>query len=424
VGRTSKLKVAIVSQPWARVVPCGGEGSLGVWGYEVSRRLARSCDVLVCAAQQRGQKRSEPGQQVRYQRFGLRLDRRLLRLGRRLLRFGGARGPVFASSLYYPGYAFAVALALRARRCNVAHIHNLSQFVPIIRALNPRIRIVLHMHCQWLTQLDAGVIARRLRAADAIIGCSHDLTDRIRTRYPECAARCITIFNGVDERRFFGGSGPKKARVPGAGHLLFVGRISPEKGVHVLLDAFALVIRRHPQAHLELVGDRGVCPKEFIVAISEDEKVRRLASFYDGRSYWSYLEERMDSLQLRDRVTWTGSVPNRQLVEHYRSADAVVLPSFTEALPMTLIEASAAETPVVASRVGGVPDIVTDGRTGVLVEAGDAGGLAEAICRLLSNGKLAGAMGKAGRRRVLQSFTWDRVAEGILQLYERICDGG
>jgi len=96
----------------------------------------------------------------------------------------------------------------------------------------------------------------------------------------------------------------------------------------------------------------------------------------------------------------------------------VVLPSVYETFGIPLVEAMSAQVPVVASRVGGIPEVVADGETGVLVERGDPMALAEAIGRLLENESLRDRMGRAGRERVLRLFSWDRVATATLDLYQ------
>lgn len=422
--RPDRFRVAIVNHPWVSDIAAGGQGSLGVWSYQIARRLARSCEVLVLAPRRRERKSVEYQDGVRYEGLALKYDRRLLWPVQHMNGFRDPRRPGFASGLYYPFYAFQGALALRRQRCDIAHIYNFSQFVPIVRALNPRVRIVLHMHCEWLTQLDRTMIAGRLEHTDAVVGCSRHVTDKIQTRFPEFAGRCQTVFNGVDARHFSSAPASKDPLALGEKSLLFVGRVSPEKGVHVLLEAFALVVKQFPRARLDVIGDIGECRKDFLVALSDDARVTRLASFYDGRRYWSHLEDRLKLPGLGGRVKFHGSMPHSQLVSHYRHADVLVNPSLSEAFGMSLIEAMATETPVVASRVGGMAEIVEDGTTGVLVEPDDAKALADAICRVLSDTGLARSMGRAGRDRVHERFTWTRIAEDLYHVYEKVYEGG
>jgi len=94
--------------------------------------------------------------------------------------FRNVKRPLFASKLFYLTYVLQVARDLKREKCDIVHLHNFFQFVPIIRAFNPKIKIVLHMHCEWLTQLDRTMIENRLRKVDLIIGCSEYITEKAR----------------------------------------------------------------------------------------------------------------------------------------------------------------------------------------------------------------------------------------------------
>jgi glycosyltransferase involved in cell wall biosynthesis len=111
----------------------------------------------------------------------------------------------------------------------------------------------------------------------------------------------------------------------------------------------------------------------------------------------------------------TGWLPPAEIEAFYRSADVVVVPSRWEGFGLIAVEAMRAELPVIASRVGGLPEIVVDGETGVLIPPADKGALVRAL-RDLSDEKLA-AMGRAGRQRFLRYFTLDRVHRQIAELY-------
>lgn len=325
---------------------------------------------------------------------------------------------MFASSLYHFGYAFQVATDLRKQKCDIVHILNYSQFVPVIRAFNPKIKIVLMMHCEWLTQLDRAMIEQRLRHADLAIGCSEYVTEKIRRRFPHLASRCQTVYDGVDIHRFTSKSDRIATKNNGAKRLLFVGRVSPEKGLHVLLDAFQKVALRCPQAELEIVGGEAIVAEQLLVALSDDPRVKELTSFYRG-SYFSHLRDKLP-LWVATGVHFTGLVPNTDVVNYYRNSDVLINPSFSESFGMSLAEAMACRVPVVATRVGGMTEIVDEGKTGLLVDPGDAEALAEAILCLLSNEDMRKSMGKAGRKRVAELFSWERIAENLLSHYKNL----
>jgi glycosyltransferase involved in cell wall biosynthesis len=200
--------------------------------------------------------------------------------------------------------------------------------------------------------------------------------------------------------------------------LLFVGRLSPEKGVHVLLDAFKNVVRSYPQARLVLVGPEGSADIDFIVNISADEQVRRLAAFY-GQDYLSQLKRNLPP-EVIDRITFTGFVPHDRLGGYYHDADILINPSLSESFGRSLIEAMAGSIPVIASRAGGMPEIVEDGITGLLVEPNDSALLAKAILRLIGDREMRTRMGQAGRQRAVERYSWGRVAATLMENYQRI----
>jgi glycosyltransferase involved in cell wall biosynthesis len=325
--------------------------------------------------------------------------------------------PLFASGVAYSEYSLKVARDIRKRGCNFVHISNFSQIVPIVRFLNPAVKIALHMHCEWLNQLDSRIIRRRLRKCDLVIGCSDYITDRIRRAFPQLAARCHTVYNGVDVSRFV----PDKNRAGSNGvkRLLFVGRIWPDKGPHVLLEAFKQVTERYPQVQLELVGWKQGPPPEYVVNLSDDEQVRKLAPLYNA-NYSSYLGHMLPP-EIAERVSFHKALAHPELAGHYRNADILVSPSvWNEPFGIPLIEAMATGIPVIATRGGGFPEIVQEGKTGLLVSRGDAEELAEAILRLLEDEDLSRSMGEAGRQRVLERFSWDTIAENLLSEYRSL----
>jgi glycosyltransferase involved in cell wall biosynthesis len=172
--------------------------------------------------------------------------------------------------------------------------------------------------------------------------------------------------------------------------LLCVGRLIPVKGHLVLLRALAQARARVPGLVLELAGQGPLEP-----------------------ALKSYVRE----LGLSDAVRFLGFVsPVQTAIEN---AAIVVVPSLGEGFGMVALEAMERSRPVIASAVGGLPEIVVDGETGLVVPPGDAEALAEAMVALASDLRRAAAMGEAGRRRAIESFTEDRSTSGIEALYVR-----
>jgi glycosyltransferase involved in cell wall biosynthesis len=420
------MKIAFVSQPTDPVFPPLDRSSIGIITVELARRLAKSNEVVGYIKGHGIRKKEIWEEGVNYRLIPVSFDNKfLLKILSRFSKFYNRKCPLFASWSYYLIYILQVAIDLRMQECDIVHIHSFSQFVPIIRSFNPHIKIVLHVHNEWMTNLDGTMIERRLRKTDFVVGCSEYITEKIRRRFPQYADRCQTVYNGVDINLFSRKHDKTSTKKDGTRRLLFVGRLSPEKGVHILLEAFGKICKIYPDIELEIVGGIGELKYEYIIGISDDDKERELASCYDKNSPGSYFIKLKELVpkNFENNLTFTGYIPQSQLVNHYVDSDVFILPSICqEAFGMAIIEAMACEVPVVATRVGGMAEIVEEGKCGLLVERGDSAKLAEAILRILLDDKLRESMGKAGRQRVLELFTWDRISENLLQKYLNIYD--
>jgi glycosyltransferase involved in cell wall biosynthesis len=429
------MKIAFVAQPIDEFVPPVERGSIAIIAYQIARRLARSHEVLVYAP--RG-----PGQAAESRVEGMRI-RRIARTGKPLHQLldrvsdgWSLRSPFFASSLYYRAYLQRVARDAARERVDLVHWFHFSQWAPLLRRHCPEARLVLHMQGESLSQLDPRRIGAQLRHVDLVVGCSEHVTGRIRARFPELAPRVRTVHNGVDAAHFRPAPGPGADAAPRGGRLLFVGRLSPEKGVHVLLDAFRSVAEQRPEARLELVGAPGLLPYAFIVGLSDDPRVRELARFYGttrvarmarqlrrgADAYVTHLRSLVPGGSA-GRVEFAGPVPHAALPRRYREADLFVLPSLSDAFGIPVVEAMACGLPVVAARTGGIQDSVEHGRTGLLVEPGDAGALAAAAQELLADPARARSMGEAGRERAVRLFSWDRAAALLAEHYRALRGG-
>lgn len=195
------------------------------------------------------------------------------------------------------------------------------------------------------------------------------------------------IPNGVDLPRF--GS----ARRPAPGRIVMVGRLAPPKRQDLAIDAVLRLRTVHPEAELQLVGDGP--GRAAIEALADDAggAVRLLGTRED-------------------------------IPELLAEAAVVLLASDYEGAPLSILEAMAAGAPVVASRVAGIPELVVDGVTGILVEPGDSGALADAIDSLLRDPERAEALGRAGRERAQTHYSRDTMIRALTALYDAAASGG
>ncbi len=410
------MKVALISQPFDKVAP-PNQNSIGILTYNLSNKLADYAEMIVYAGTKRRglEWKTEAGVQYRF--VATTSNRFIRKLNRSVYQPIFDKKRITGFDIEGFRYIFRIAADLRRQNCDIIHIHNFSQFVPILRFLNPKARIILHMHCEWLTQLDRRLIEGRLRHVDLIIGVSEYITGKIRSRFPHIASRCHTIYNGVDVDRFTPSSSqttsPNKTR-----QILFVGRVSPEKGLHDLICAFQALADRFPEFGVRIVGSNKTLPKEFLVGLSEEADVANLAPYLQG----NYQEQLFNSLPARfqNRLDFAGFISSELMPDQYRQASILVNPSYSESFGMSLIEAMSCEVPVVATRVGGMPEVVIEGETGILVERGNVDELSGAIAYLLENDDLRRTMGKKGRQQVLAHYSWEQISRDLLKCYREL----
>ncbi|MDH3364845.1 MAG: glycosyltransferase family 4 protein [Thermoplasmata archaeon] len=203
----------------------------------------------------------------------------------------------------------------------------------------------------------------------------------------------VVAYNGIDLEDF--GSVPERRTAQPT--ILFVGGLESRKGLEYLILALPHVLKAAPDARLRIVakaGFRGVDNAEWFELLAERAGVRDGIDFYE-------------------------SVGQQELMQFYSDADVVVLPSRNEGWGLSLMEAMAFEKPVVATRVGGIPELVRDGVDGILVDPGDLRALSEAITSLLSDSGLRTRMGLSGRERVTQ-YRWETTARLTMRQYECI----
>jgi glycosyltransferase involved in cell wall biosynthesis len=239
---------------------------------------------------------------------------------------------------------------------------------------------------RWCFRMATGVVANSPLLEQQLIR-----EDRLS---PE---KVWTIQNGLDIDRFSSNGTPGIRQIDSERRGLtvaVVANLRPEKGHFVFLDAVKRLMGRHPDHRYVIAGDG---------PLRGD------------------LESAITRLELSERVRLVGEVHDVPAL--LRDIDLVVLPSTTnEGAPNALMEAMAAGKPVVATAVGGTPDVVDDGTTGILVEPGNPSALAEGIERLTENHELRHRMGRAGRAKVEKFFGVDRMGREYRELYRRLLD--
>jgi len=178
--------------------------------------------------------------------------------------------------------------------------------------------------------------------------------------------------------------------------LLYLGRITPVKGLHVLLQSLHYLQK---PIRLVMIGpaDQGLKYYKDIVNLIEKENQRG-----------------------RHEVKYLGVVPLEEAIKFYQKATIFILPSFWEAFPVVLLEALSCETPVVATPVGGIPEVVRNHENGILVPPNNPLKLAEAIQYLIDNKDIRIKMGREGRKWVTRNFSLDAIVNRLCSIYQNI----
>ncbi len=184
------------------------------------------------------------------------------------------------------------------------------------------------------------------------------------------------------------------ARAYGTGFFISAGMLIPLKGLHHLIRAFAAVAGKHPAARLIIAGQG-----------KEEHNLRQLTR----------------DCGLSDHVSFVGHLEQSVLAALIKNAIAFVLPSLTEGLGRVAIEAQLLGKPVIASRVGGIPEIITDGITGLLTAPGDEQALSRAMLDLLEQPQAAEKMGQAGQQAVLQKFNYATYYQSYYDMLKKTC---
>jgi len=187
---------------------------------------------------------------------------------------------------------------------------------------------------------------------------------------------------------------------PEKGSLLFVGRLVEKKGARYLIEAIPHILKKHPHIKLRIAGDGPEKPA---------------------------LRKQVSELRADDRVQFLGAVENSSLPALYQSSDVVIFPSIIaddgdqEGFGLVLVEALGCECAVVVTDLPAMQDIITDGKTGLVVAQKNVQEITEKVVYLLDNPSLGRSLGKKGRQYVLERYDWDRIVQQYVVLIESIC---
>lgn len=282
---------------------------------------------------------------------------------------------------------------LAREQLDVLHIHGLR---PLESTVGLDLPVIFTNHTSgFLKRIEKGPAARRkmtrrLAHVAHVLAPSDELVEA--TRAVDYPGPVDFIPNGVDADRFTPGPSSHRAAWKIADEevvVLLARRLVEKNGVVVFADA---VTRLQNPARIVFAGDG-----------AERRKVEQI----------------LRDAGCHDRCVFLGNVPNPDMPDIYRAAELSVLPSFMEATSITGLESMACGLPLIGTRVGGIPTLINDEQTGLLVDSHDPSGLAAAMDRLIADGDLRSTMGQAARQRAVNNFAWERIAARTVDVYEK-----
>jgi glycosyltransferase involved in cell wall biosynthesis len=238
--------------------------------------------------------------------------------------------------------------------------------------------------------------------ADALIAVSKYTVDELTELYGIDEEKIHVIYNGVDINKFkprtnktelqqeFGLEEKQKI-------VLFVGRLYHRKGLEILLHSIPSVLQEFNDVKFAISG----------TGFKEKEKsLRKLAK----------------KLKIEDSVSFLGYVPDEKLPDLYAASDMFVLPAIYENFPFAILEAQATALPVISTKVGGIPEFLTDYENGFVIDPGDSTQLTQKVLTLLRDSKLAKEMGERGRKLIEEKLSWRLITSQVIDVYNKLLE--
>lgn len=310
--------------------------------------------------------------------------------------------------LFYP-YALWCANKMKWLNPDVIHIHNRPQFVWLMKKKCPKAKIVLHFHQVSAFEEPAFWTKEFIDSVDLFAGCSQYIINELTSRYPIPKEKTAVFYNALDLKKFPASAERElkykqlrdKDQLMDKKVLLYVGRLVENKGVHVLLEAVRnLVVKGHTDLVLLVCGARGYASREMTPYI---QKLYNIA------------------YEVNENILFKGFVPHDQIMEYYLKSDLVVIPSeVQEGFCLITIEGMAAGVPVLASRRGGMPEIVVHGKTGSLVDDPTTDNFERMIKLFIDRPDVFHKNRESARSWVEEKFTWDKVALTVENKYKEM----
>jgi len=376
------LKICILSQDFPPLI-----GGIAAHVYELSKALEKLGNEV----------------HVIVPRYPYNLKNEEIVEGLHVHRVFQIRKRFLSGNFYIPFGIMKLKSVIKKYRIDVVHYHS-SYPESIITKFVKDIPVVFTLHeSGFLEMAEKKKYEKRLRFRishpDKIIGPSIELAT-IPTKFGVQKEKTIFIPNGVDPQKFSplidSSEIKKRHSLQGDLVVLCPRRLEPKNGVRYLVEALPAITKELNDVKFLFVGEGGY-------------KTERKT-----------LEEKVRKYGLTNKVIFTGDIPNQEMPKYFAASDIVVLPSLIEATSIAGLEAMASGKALIGTSVGGIPQIIDDGLTGIIVPPRDPEALSIAILKLLKDDELRIKMGLNARKKVEREFTWDKIAQKTMEVYEEV----
>lgn len=372
--------------------------------YDLSRGLTEDFNMIVSAPYTQGVKKKEKWNNLIIYRFKYFWPFRYQKVcykGGILFNIERNKFLIFVLPFLFISQFFKIIYLIKKEKIDLIHAHIL-----LPSGLTAGLAAKICQKPLIVTAHGSDILVLKGRIWDKIKKLVINLADCITVAGPKIAQeltkiqlvssrKIFTIPMGVETSLFIFRLNQKKVTGPieklSRPILLFVGRLNRLKGVRYLINALPIILKKFPCANLVIIG-------------SGSEKSRLKSLVYD--------------LGLKEKVFFWGSLSNKELPYYYSQADVFILPSLSEGMGISALEAMSSGCPVVATRIGGLPDVIKDKQNGLLIRPRSSKEISRAVIKILLDNYLRDSLIKQARRTVEQKYDWQIVTNRFKNLYK------
>ena len=375
--------------------------------YDLSDKLTRNYNVIALAPHHKGSKKKEVMGKLQVRRFVYFKPESLQKLC-----YEGGMIPnmknSFLAKIQMPLLIISELLSsyrlVKEEQINMIHAHWIlpQGFVSVFLKKLFKIPLMVTVHGSDLFPLKNTLFKRLqnfvVKNADSVTVNSSATKNELVRRFPSYSSKISVIPMGIDINRFKERSIKKPKKYTGNNILLFVGRLSDQKGLQYLIEAMPEIIKYDAKVKLLIIGEG---------------------------PYGEKLKDKAGANGISDHVEFLGSMSNSEIAKYYNFADIFIIPSLstktgTEALGLSLLEAMASGCTVIGTKVGGIPFVIKKDYNGLLVKQKDSKELANAVITLLKNNQKSKKLGKNAAEFVRKNYSWDKISKEFTKTYKNL----